>query len=167
MSFLNVGSVKQFVVTAACDFFLKKGSFKEVKEGPLLCSVLAPAVQAAGNYVYQNAISAFPDVPYSSEPSGSLKPLEYGAAGTLGAYAGYRALKSGADAWSDIFWPSPRYYRLAFAASYARDSSLMRAGMAVIGTQLTTHLADVVKKTYFSQDSSSTAEKAPKVETTA
>jgi hypothetical protein len=165
MSYLNaVGPATQFATTAACDFALKKTN---VEKGPLLCTVVSPAVQAAGNYVYQNTLQNTSDVATLHSPS--LNPSEQAGAAIFGAYAGYKVLNKVGDAMFNflVVGQGDKYYPLAMRVNDAQSSSLVRAGMAVFGTKVATHLADVIKQTYSSPSASSTEKPASIVRTEA
>ena len=173
MSYLNVGPVTQFATTATCDFVLKKANLAIVGEkGPLLCSVLSPAIQAAGSYIYHSAIQKTSDVPPSFNDASSLSPLEEAGAGTIGAYAGYRLLKSAGDTMFNLLTDKGTdYYPLAMRVNDLESSSLMRAYMAVTGTMGVTKLAGLLKQTYLqtysSQGSPPTSEHSPIIRTQA
>jgi len=155
--------VTQFATTATCDFVLKKA---KVEQGPLLCSVLSPAVQAAGSYVYHNTVQKTSDVAPSFSHSSSLNPLEEAGAGTFGAYAGYQVLKSVGDALYNSLSEKDNFSG-AMRVLDTQTNSLVRAGMAVIGTMGATSLANIVKQAYLSEASSSNEERASTVRTEA
>lgn len=135
MSYLSIGTVTQFAATATCDFVSKKA---KLEQGPLLCSVLSPGVQAAGNYVYQSALQDTSERATSFNHSSSLNSLEEAAAGTLGAYVGYQVLKSVGDATAVSYLRNYDFSK-AKQVNTVKSNPLVQAGMVVIGTKLATN----------------------------
>jgi len=133
-------------MTAACYFASKVGKIymADTQKSSVLCGMLSPAVQAAGNYVYQKTIQETSDVPLSSSQFSSLSPFEEAVAGTLGAATGYLAVAATALPFLSI-----------------QNNPLGCAAVALNSAQLATKLANSVKQTYSSLVSSPAEERAP------
>jgi hypothetical protein len=165
MSYLNaVGPATQFATTAVCDFVLKKAN---VEKRPLLCTVVSPAVQTAGKYLYQTTLQNTSDAA-PSHPS-ALNPIVEAGTGTLSAYARYTILNKVGKTITDVLavGQADGYFPVPMRVNEGPSSSLMRAGMAVLGTKVGAHLTDVIKQMYSSPSASSTEKPAAIVRTEA
>ena len=163
MSYLTTASVTQFATTAACDFVLKQA---RVEQGSRLCSVLSPAIQAAGTYFYQKNDPGNSAVGQCFSRSSALSPIEEAAASAAGAYGGYQILQSVGDVTYKLLTENLKFIK-AVRVHEIQTDSVMRAGVAVMGTQTALHVAEIMKQMYSSQTSSPAEERAPAVSTRA